>query len=336
VIVVYGDDRFSRDEEIRRIKAEQRDQAAGEHNLDDFRAEDLELPRLVAVCGSAPFLSERRVVVVRGLLARALGVRKSTARGSRKKDKAPNEDEGVQEQIKTGLASIPESTLLVLVEDSLNLDRAEALLPKGGARVLGFFRPEGAELAVWVRKRAKAKGLLLRDEATQALVRLGGDDLGRLDGELSKLAAYADGEPVGAEEVRLLGTSQDESIFALLDAITGGRSSDAFASLRALIDQGADPMQILPQVIALVRRLIVAREGAIKQKRADELAGDHDMNPRQLARLMGIARPIEGLDTALQRLLETDRAIKTGAQDPDAALELAVGRVAGIIRRSRR
>jgi DNA polymerase-3 subunit delta len=333
VLVVYGDDRFSRDEAVQRIKAEQRAQAAGEHNLDDLRAEDLDLPRLFAICTSAPFLAERRVVVVRGLLSRTLGGRKATVKGSKKKDKAPGDDENVQAQVKSGLANVPESTLLVLVEDSFNVERAEALFPTGEARLLGFPRPEGTELLVWVRKRAKAKGLLLREDAAQALARLGGDDLGRLSGELAKLAAYADGEQVGAEEVRLLGTSHDESIFALLDAVTDGRSDGALASLRALIDQGADPVQILPQVIALVRRLIVAREGALQRARADDLARDHDMNPRQLARLMPIARPLAGLDAAYQRLLETDRAIKTGAQDPESALELAVGRVSALMRK---
>jgi DNA polymerase III delta subunit len=100
-----------------------------------------------------------------------------------------------------------------------------------------------------------------------------------------------------------------------------------------LIDQGADPLQNLPQLIALVRRLIVAREGALQRARADDLARDHDMNPRQLARLMPIAKPMVALDQANQWLLDTDRAIKTGTQDPEAAIELAVGRVSAFLRR---
>ncbi len=334
VIVLYGEDRYSREEQARAFKAQQRADPAGEHNLDELRAEEVNLPRLLAICASSPFLSDRRVVIVHGLLARALGGRKSEGKTTRKKESSADSVEALQAQLRQGLADLPPTTLLILVEERLDPKRVEPLLPRGATRLMEFPRLEGAELDGWIRKRARSKGLALREDGVRLLARLAEEDLGRIDVELAKLAAYSDGAPAGADEVRLLGTAQDESIFVLLDATTDGRSSDALRSLRALMEQGTRAEGILPQLIALVRRLIVAREGAVQRVRADDLARDLDLNPRTLQRLMPIAGRIveERLDEAYRRLLEADRAMKTGAQDPEAALELVVGRLCALLR----
>ena len=165
--------------------------------------------------------------------------------------------------------------------------------------------------------------------------RHGGEDLALLDAELAKLAAYADGTPVGAEAVRLLGVGHEESVFTLLDALLEGRSSTALATLRGLYDRGRRPEELLPQVVAFVRRLLLAREAATRRLPLDEVAREHEVNAYAINRVIPQARLVgtRQLDAALQRLLEADRAMKTSAREPEAELELAVGRVAALLRR---
>jgi len=343
ILVLFGDDSFTRDEEVRRLKQARRAEPGGEYNLDELQAEEVDLPRLRAICATVPFLAERRLVLVHNLLSGLLAPVDKKGKVAGKSAATATNGEAPPEVLKGILAELPATTTLVLVEGRLDRRRVEPLLPRGRARLVEFPRPRNEELESWIRQRAAHKGLRLSDEAIGALrddaVRLfeylRAADLARLDAELEKLAAYADGQVLDTEQVRLLATLHEENVFALLDAVTEGRSGEALARLRGMLERGVRVDGLLPQLAAHVRRLLVAQETASRRLSPDEVARDFEVSPWLLRRLQPLARQLSArqLDAACERLLEADRAIKAGQRDPEAELELAVARVAVLLRR---
>src|SRR5579859_4403536 len=95
---------------------------AGEHNLTELGPET-SVPALRLAADVVPFLADRRMVLVRGLLGR-LGGRGSQRRSPRgRKTAAVDSGPDELQSLLSYLPDLPQTTSLVLVEDGrLNLD----------------------------------------------------------------------------------------------------------------------------------------------------------------------------------------------------------------------
>src|SRR5262249_50002468 len=93
IYVLYGEDAFGRDEAVQTLKERMRALAAGDHNLSDLGPET-SVATLRMHADVVPFLSDRRMVIVRGLLGRLAGrgggARRS-ARSRKAAETAPDE-----------------------------------------------------------------------------------------------------------------------------------------------------------------------------------------------------------------------------------------------------
>jgi DNA polymerase-3 subunit delta len=277
-----------------------------------------------------PFLAERRMVVVHGLLGRLAGRgggQRRSARTRKKEDAGPDELQAFLDY----LPDLPQSTSLVIVEDGrLNPEPLTAAIPRGRAAVREY--PRVLDVASWVRARAKLIGVDLDEGAVRELAALGGADLRRLDSELHKLADYADGRTVNRGEVRELVVGREVAVWALLDGLAERRADKALTALHALYNQGEPPEALLGRDIAPhYRRLLVARELSLasKEERARVDVAALGVNPATVARWSDQAAAFDRteLEQALEVLLELDRHIKLGETEPEPALEVAIVRL---------
>ncbi len=328
IYLLYGEDTFSRDEALLGLKERMRQLPAGEHNLTELAGTDATVAALRLAADVVPFLAERRMVVVDGLLSRLQG-RGGQRRGTRSRRSTKNAA-AVPDELELLLAylpHVPAETSIVFVDGVIDVAAVEAALPHGRGLIREFARVR--DVAGWLRNRARAQGLDIDEGAIRLLASLGGDDLRRLDNELQKLAAASNGARVTRADVQELVIGRDIAIWALLDAIAERRQARALEALRTLYAQGEPPEALLGRDIApLVRRLVVAKELALlpKQERARVDPAAIGLNPRVVDRLLdqvaGFER--EELERAMDVLLELDRKIKIGETEPEPALELAV------------
>ncbi len=89
--------------------------------------------------------------------------------------------------------------------------------------VVACEKPKPAQVGPWAMRRAKeAHGLQLDNQAAGALAEYIGEDLGRVDGELQKLALYVgDRQRVTQEDVRaLVGHTREEQVWGILEAVS--------------------------------------------------------------------------------------------------------------------
>src|SRR6267142_1530162 len=96
VYVLYGEDTFGRDEAVQTLKDRMRALPAGEHNLTELGPET-SVAALRLAADVVPFLADRRMVLVRGLMARLTG-RGSSGRRPARGRKAAATDTGPDEQ----------------------------------------------------------------------------------------------------------------------------------------------------------------------------------------------------------------------------------------------
>jgi DNA polymerase-3 subunit delta len=328
VYVLYGEDTFGRDEAVQTLKERMRSLPAGEHNLTEF-GPDVSVANLRLAADSVPFLAERRMVIVRGLLARLVG-RGGQRRSVRTKKSA---DTGADEfqALLSYLPDLPQSTSLVLVEDGrLDPKAFEAAIPRGRSAVREY--PRVLDVPGWVRNRAKLIGVDLDEGAVRELAALGAADLRRLDSELRKLADYAAGRAVTRVDVRQLVVGREIAVWSLLDGLAERRADKALTALHALYSQGEPPEALLGRDIAPhYRRLMVARELSLasKAERASVDVTALGLNPATVGRWSDQAAAFDRteLERALEVLLELDRHIKLGETEPEPALEVAIVRL---------
>jgi DNA polymerase III subunit delta len=357
IYVLYGGDEIARDEFLNRKLIDRlRALPGGEFNLDRFDGRTAPLNDVIACCQAVPFLADKRMVIVDNLGARGRGGRKgqgaaSASSGANEADEgseptvvdgdaatAPSRsgrrargDDGDLQAFSAFLPNLPESTHLVLVDE-----RAPTLpsLPKDLLYRQEFPAPKPWEVAGWVTRRARARGVRLDRGVADTLATLVGGDLRRQDAELAKLALYCGAQPVRELDVRLLVAPAEANVFALLDGVADGRPGSALAALRRLLQQGQAVEALLPQLIALVRRLLVAHELTAEGRSLTGEGADFGLTSshRALEKLARQASRYQRADfeRAYALLLACDRAIKTGTDEPEVAVELLVAELAGV------
>jgi DNA polymerase-3 subunit delta len=331
VYVLYGENTFERDEAVQTLKERMRALPAGEHNLTEFfTASETTVAAVRMAADVMPFLAERRMVIVRGLLGRLAGRSGGQRRPGRgRKSAEPGVDEF--QALLDYLPDLPQTTSLVIVEDGrLNTEPLVAAIPRGRAAVREY--PRVVDVPGWVRSRAKLVGANLDEAAVRELASLGGTDLRRLDSELRKLADFADGRVIARNDVREMVVRRDVAVWTLLDGLAERRVDKALGALRALYSQGEPPEALLGRDIAPhYRRLMVARELSLasKEERARVDPATLGLNPATLGRWADQASTFDRaeLERALELLLELDRHIKLGETEPEPALEVAVARL---------
>src|SRR5215211_28666 len=81
IYVLWGTDRFTRDEQVRSLKRRMLAEPCGEYNLSVLSGDDVTVRDVRAVADALPFMGDRRLVVVEGLLGRIAGTAKPARRG---------------------------------------------------------------------------------------------------------------------------------------------------------------------------------------------------------------------------------------------------------------
>jgi DNA polymerase III subunit delta len=170
-----------------------------------------------------------------------------------------------------------------------------------------------------VKWSAAQYGKELSKSAAELLVELVGPEMGILDQELAKLAAYVgDKAKIENEDVDcLVGRCREQNTWKIFEAISRGQAAEALAVIDELLEQGEDPLGVLAPIGWQLRGL--AKAGRLSQQgvplpqaiaRAGFKFKMHEVE--QQMRHLGRRR----LNRLYEWLLETDSGLKGGSQLP--------------------
>lgn len=321
-----GEDSFSRKAAVSELKKKMNGGDMASLNTVVFEGAKLTADQLMAACNSAPFFSDRRLVIVTGLLVR-FETRDQKAPKTRLQRGVSKGTEAWRTYANC-LANLAPTVDVVLEEDAVG--RTNALLKELAtvAEVRWFVPLRPAELLAWVDKRVRDGKGTIATSAARLLAESVGNNLWVLAAEVEKLLVYRGPERITDEDVRLLVSyARDANVFAMVDALVERRASNALHHIHQLIDQGATLPYLVVMITRQFRLLIQAKEMALQRAR-----------PSDIRRILGISsdfvfektmKQIGGyslgqLEEIYHLLLQVDMEVKTGKVDQEVALDLLV------------
>jgi len=134
----------------------------------------------------------------------------------------------------------------------------EAVEAAGGS-VERIERLAPVEVPAWIAARARIHGIKLDGDAVAMLASAVGSDTERVEQEIQKLGAYANGATVTADAVRTLVSGAIEAdVFELTQAVVRKDARTAVATLERLIADGNAVQQILALLLWQFRVLLFA------------------------------------------------------------------------------
>jgi len=293
--------------------------------VDDFDSDDFEMRAVVDSAQTPPFLTERRVVVARG-------VGRFNA-----DDVAP---------LVAYLADPLPTTELVLVAGGGRMPKAltDALKKVGGTTIETAPPSRAKERAGWFDDQVRQSGLKLDGAAMQLLTGWLGEDAGRLQGILETLAAtYGKGTTLRPADVSpFLGDAGCVPPWDLTDAIDNGDVSGALDVLdRMLVGGSRHPLQVLAVLNTHYLRMLQIDSPEIRgEKMAAErlgIVGKQSTFPAKKALSVAQRLGSERVGEFVTLLARADLDLH-GARNwpPELVVEVLVARLAGRSRAARR
>jgi len=320
VYLLYGDDRLSFSESIEKLQSKLGDASISALNTNRFSATKLDLAEFATICLSAPFLAERRLVILDD--ANRLGSKKTSL----------NPLLGI-------LSDLPASTAVVLLDHvDGNNARAESNYQRKSSlykwikenKNIGWSRacfiPKKGGFTLWVKQRCEALGGEIELAGAAQLSEHIHEDPLLADSELHKLLDYVDYQrPINPDDVILLTPYVGEAdIFEMVDAIGLGNKELAIDQFHQLLEK-KDVRLIFGMIIRQFRLLIEIR--SVLDRKLDPV--QHlDMKPFVLKKLSQQARnfSMSHLFRIYRELYDMDTAIKTSQTNPVIALDTFIVR----------
>ncbi|HEY0217211.1 MAG TPA: DNA polymerase III subunit delta [Cellulomonas sp.] len=189
-----------------------------------------------------------------------------------------------------------------------------------------------ADKAAFVTQEMRRAGRRMEARAVRALVDAVGSDLREVAAACTQLLADTTGV-IGTEVVeRYYGGRIEATGFRVADAAVEGSAGEAVALLRHAFATGLDPV---PMVAALAARLRTLAKVSAVRGRGSGAERDLGLAPWQIERSRKeLARwSPEALADAITAVAQADAEVKGAGRDPRFAVERAVLRVAGAVRR---
>ena len=300
-------------------------------NITVLDGREVGLDELTATCNTVPFLAEKRLVVVEGLLSRF-----EASAPSRSRSRATNERSsllGVWEALPGHLVNLPETTDLVFVDGPLSRNNRLLTRVASLADVRTFPAPNPADLRGWISGRAAEKGAEIDRDAVSTLAETVGGNLQTLDAELEKLATYRAGQAIRREDVEeLVSYTKEANIFATVDAMIEGRTGPAIRQAHQLLDAGRPAVYLLTMIARQVRLLLLAKELRAQKVPQAEMGSRLGLSGYPLRKTLDQERrfTMEGLTHIHGKLLESDISIKTTGADEQLVLDLLIAEISSV------
>ncbi len=220
-------------------------------NLSIDHGSEIDMKTFVSTARSFPFLSDRRVMIIREL----------------------ERLKGRWKQLVEYCSEPVDSTVVILLFATHD-DKGRRIRPprdfaalekavKARGRVIQFDRLNDTGLRKWVSSRARRLNFEMDDRAVSRLLSSAGTNLYDLSNELDKIGvAFEGGRVTGKDVASVIGSYRMRSVFDMLDSIGKGNPASALMILSGIINSGAErPSFVVYQLIRHFMALLRIKAG---------------------------------------------------------------------------
>jgi len=274
-------------------------------NVQTLFGHEVSANELINACQTMPFLSENRIVVLKGL------------------DKMSS---GEQETLIPYFQNPSPSTLLLLTAEKIDLRKktCHAIQAHGG--IVSCSPPYESQIPFWIRTMAGSINLTLTDEAVIELKERLGNNLLRIQTELEKISLYhltKKGKLRREDITVVLGGEKEHSIFDLTRAIGQKDFEGAVKTLKRVLENGEHPLMVLTFLIRQYRLIWKTKDLMSKGVPKEEISKKLGVHPFYGQTLQNQARLYseEQLQESFMMFKEADSALKESFHNPRFFLE---------------
>lgn len=320
VYFLYGEETYLRDGAARQIaEVALTGNLLREFNDSSFDLSTDDIRDAIAAAEQLPLMSDRRVVVVKHL---------NKLEGRKKFDDDDDENVSLAARILMDYLSRPVATSVVIfTSDDIDKRRKYAKLLLNGAAY--EFKPLAQkELPAWIRDYLRTLDTEIDQAALSLLTDALASDLVTIKNELNKLAAAAlPSRRVTTELVEQLSRrSREHMNWDLTDSIVSRNRRQALRVLRNLLDDGAEPVLLTAVIAGTFRRMGLAKEMLVRGASSGEIFSEVRVpafKQRDYLQMLNRIDPHK-MSQIIQRIADTDLAIKTSKATPRMQMEMLV------------
>ena len=306
IYLFTGEQRYLIEQYVKKLSESLTDTDANSMNYMKLNKDNIKYTEIADFALDMPFFADRKVVEVWNS-------------GFFKKG-----NEGMEKV----LQEIPETTVLIFVEEEVDERIKIFNFVKKNGTVVRMNTPNERTLLVWIKGLFTREEYSIDDEACYTLLEAVGTDMNRLITEIDKLKSYCiERKHVTASDVNKLCVSMLEGkIFDMMDALSRGDKKNTIRLFDDLLELREPPMRILALITRQFNGLLNTR-----------IVMDEDGDPSKIAKLAKIqpflVKKYKGLcanyttEQLMDRLALCQKCeidIKTGRVRDNRALELLV------------
>ena len=268
----------------------------GSENLAEFDGKKTTYRELRDEVTVAPFIAEKRLIVVEGI---------------------PKGKKGDVESVVSDMH--PDVVLLFTFNADIGKRAKFTVVQKelkGCAECKEFPVLTAQQLKQWIETFLADLGGSASEEARHLLLEMIGEDQQLLAQELRKIALFAHGRQIESEDVRkMVACSAEREVWKLMDFLGDGRTEDALQYVRELMDRGFSP-QALWNTFLWMTSLLVQVVAYVEEGETNPwtIAGELRVNGSGVRAILPSARKMDRqfLQKILDQALTADRGLKTG------------------------
>ena len=282
--------------------------SSSEFNQDIFYAQEVSLDKVLDTLRTQPFLSEKRLVILKNA------------------DKFSLHEKKLLEFLETKSSR----NIFVLETEKKLSDRfIKKIVPY--AQAVEFKPLEGTELNKWVNEYAQEKGKDISASAVALIVEKVGNDLESIINALNKLCLFASGQKkINAEDADLLiKKTKEDTRFDFLNALMSKQIDKALAMANELSRNGKNVSDLIGLINWQFKRLDKVKQMQERGLSQDEIISGLKMTPYiyKIVRKQAAGYSSRQLDENFRLLLESDIKIKQGLRSPGLTLETLIVRL---------
>ena len=217
----HGQEDFQRDQLLNALVETLIEPTARTFNLDIYRAEDIDIPQVIAQALTFPMMTQRRLIVLKNA------------------DRLP--DSATPELLPI-IESPPETTTIIITATKPDGRKKLFAELRKRAVAIEFRPPYDNEIPAWIQTHVKTLGRQIASDAAHLLHMSIGSNLRELNGEIEKLFIATQSNPISREDVaQVIDNTRGVTVFELADALGHRQLDKAQILIGRLCEQGEHP-----------------------------------------------------------------------------------------------
>ncbi|MCL2674945.1 MAG: DNA polymerase III subunit delta, partial [Defluviitaleaceae bacterium] len=308
--LLFGDERYLVQLYEARLRDAVIDPTFAAMNMDIFEGKAVTAEEIEVRAATLPFMSERRLLVVRdsGLFAPG------------RKDES--------ERIAEFFKNLPQDSVVMFVESDVDKRSKAYKQAAANGRAVEFVTPSENELVAWTLRQFKEQGKSISQNDAALLLRYAAFDMHTVMSEIAKLSAFVgEREQVTANDINAVCTKSTEvRIFELVDAVAAKNAAKALESFDNLLANKESPLMIIAMIARQFRIILMCKDCARRGLNADATAAATGLRTFMVRAAMSQSKGFNEttLVNALHDCAETDNMIKTGQMQDRLGIEMLI------------